>query len=459
LKNAIIIDGVQKIIGPLIFLDYNRNVGYNELVEIIAPDGEIKHGSVLEVNKDYTIIEVFEKTTKLSLNKTRVRFLGSAYQMGVSLDMLGRIFDGKGVPRDGIPKPFYEEYRDINGNPINPVMRKYPEDFIQTGISAIDCMFSLVRGQKLPIFSGFGLPHNKIAGQIISQSTIHDSEEMILVFAAMGITQDEVHFFRKVFEESGVFERVTMFLNLADDPTMERLITPRLALTFAEFLAFTHGLHILVILSDMSSYAEALREVSSLKGEIPSRKGFPGYLYTDLASIYERAGKIKGIKGSITQIPILSMPNDDITHPIPDLTGYITEGQIVLDRELANKGIYPPIKILDSLSRLMKDGIGLNKTREDHPDLANQLYASFAKYKNVEELALIIGESELSKTDRLYIEFGKKYINNFLKQDWKENRSIDKTLDLAWETLSVLPESELERIHKNYIEKYFKGIY
>ncbi len=457
MKLSITIQGIQRIIGPLLFLEYNKQISYDESVEIIAPDGTVRNGKVLEVSKDYTIIEVFENTLGLSLEDTKLKFTGSTFEIGVSTDMLGRIFDGSGRPRDKIPPPIYDEYRDINGIPINPVMRKYPEDFIQTGISAIDGMFTLVRGQKLPIFSGFGMPHNRIAAQIINQASIKDSEDMVIVFAAMGLNQDEVHFFRNVFEESGALKRVAMFLNLASDPPMERLITPRIALTFAEYLAFTHDMHVLVLLTDMSAYAEALREVSSSKGEIPSRKGFPGYLYTDFASIYERAGRIKGKKGSITQLPILSMPNDDITHPIPDLTGYITEGQIVLDRELYNVGIYPPIKVLDSLSRLMKDGIGAGKTREDHADLSSQLYACFSHYKTTEELALIMGKEELSGIDKLYLEFGRRFINDFLQQDWKENRPIEKTLDMAWEIISILPKSELSRINTKYIEKYFKG--
>ncbi len=455
MKESIVVHGIEKIIGPLLFLSHTEHVGYDELVVIETPDGTTKNGKVLEVNKDYTIVEVFENTSRLSLKGTNVKFLGSSYKLGVSTEMLGRIFSGSGKPRDNIPPPIVEEYFDINGSPINPVKREYPKDFIQTGISAIDCLFSIVRGQKLPIFSGFGLPHNKIVGQIINQATIRDSEEMVIIFGAMGVSQDEVYFFKKVFEESGVYQRVVMFLNLANDPPMERLLTPRIALTLAEYLAFKEGMHVLVLLSDMSSYAEALREVSSSKGEIPSRKGYPGYLYTDFASIYERAGRIKGVKGSITQIPILSMPNDDITHPIPDLTGYITEGQIVLDRELHNKGIYPPIKVLDSLSRLMKDGIGEGKTREDHPDLSSQLYASYSKSKSIEELALIIGQQELSKLDQTYLEFGNKFINRFIKQDWKEDRPIEKTLDLAWEILSTLPKSELNRINEKIIDKYY----
>ena len=458
MKAPIIVEGIQKVIGPLIYTELSEYVSYDEIVEVQTPDGEIRHGKVLEVNKDYVIVEIFETTNALSLTDTKIKFLGESFKIGVSMDMIGRIFDGLGRPRDNLPEPIIDERRDINGLPINPVERAYPEDFIQTGISAIDCMFSIVRGQKLPILSGFGLPHNKLVAQIINQTTIRESEEMLIIFAAMGLKQEEIFFFKKIFEESGVSQRVSMFLNLASDPPMERLLTPRIALTLAEYLAFTQNYHVLVILSDMSSYAEALREVSSSKGEIPSRKGFPGYLYTDLASIYERAGKIKNKSGSITQIPILSMPNDDITHPIPDLTGYITEGQIVLDRELANRGIYPPIKVLDSLSRLMKDGIGPDKTREDHPDVASQLYACFSKYKITENIALIIGEQELSKLDQKYLEFGKRFINNFLKQDWTENRTIEETLNLAWEILSLLPKEQLERINTKLLDKYYKTV-
>ena len=457
LRQNFTIKGIEKIKGPLIFVKYSKNIGFDEMVNIIAPNGEIKNGRVLEVNKETAVIEVFEKTSGLSLDDTKIDFLGDIFKIGISKEFLGRVFDGLGNPIDDIPKPVIDEYKNVNGNPINPNKREYPREFIQTGISAIDSLYSLVRGQKLPIFSGFGLPHNRIAGQIIKQATLKGKKEnFAIIFVALGIEQAEVFFFRKILEDPDIFNNVTMFLNTASDPPIERLLTPRIALTLAEYLAFTENMHILVIMSDMSAYCEALREVSSSKGEIPSRKGYPGYLYTDLATIYERAGRIKGIKGSITQIPILTMPNDDITHPIPDLTGYITEGQIVLDREIHDKGIYPPINILDSLSRLMKDGIGKDKTREDHPDIANQLYAAYSKFKDAQDLSQIIGEKELSQINQKYLKFGRKFLNKFLKQDWKEARNIEETLDLAWDAISVLPKTEFTRINSDILKKYYK---
>ena len=375
----------------------------------------------------------------------------------LSKEILGRTFNGSGRPIDGLGEIFPEKSEDINGKPINPVSREYPRDFIQTGISSIDCLTTLIRGQKLPIFSGNGLPQDQLAVQIVRQAQLVNGEDtqFAVVFAAMGVKNDVADFFRRSFEESGVSDRVTMFLNLSNDPVAERIITPRAALTAAEYLAYEHNMHILVILTDMTAYAEALREISSSKGEIPSRKGFPGYLYSDLASLFERAGMIKGAKGSVTQIPILSMPNDDITHPIPDLTGYITEGQIVLDRTLNHKGIYPPVAVLPSLSRLMKDGIGDGFTREDHPDLANQLFASYAKVQDVRSLASVIGEDELSDLDRTYLEFGKQFENTFLNQGKNENRSIGTTLTMGWRLLSLLPREELDRVDAKLLEQYY----
>ena len=447
--------GLNQIIGPLIFVETMRNIGFDELVEVIAPDGTSRTGRILQINKKFTTIEVFEGTLGLSLNQTRVNFLGDTLKIGVSRDMLGRIFNGLGEPIDKLPKPFAEEYLDIHGASINPVAREYPRDFIQTGISTIDCMNSLVRGQKLPIFSGSGLPHNTLTSQIVNQAKTESEEEFAIIFIGMGINHDDATFFRQQFIETGIIKNVAMFLNLASNPPMERLVTPRIGLTLAEFLAFVENMHILVILTDMTLYAEALKVISSSKGEIPSRKGYPGYLYSDFASIYERSGRIKGKKGSITQVPILTMPNDDIEHPVPDLTGYITEGQIILDRTLAHQGIYPPINVLSSLSRLMKDGIGKGKTREDHAELSSQLYAAYAKVKDVEALASIIGEKELIPLDKKYLEFGRAFINKFVNQGLV-NREIEETLELAWDLLSILPENELTRIRREYIEKYGK---
>ncbi len=448
--------GVSRISGPIIIVENVRNVGYDELVEVITPSGETRLGKVLEVTRKIVVVQVFEGTTGLSSSETRVRFLGKTLEIPVSTEMLGRIMNSFGEPVDGNPKPFTEELRDVNGLPLNPTAREYPRDFIQTGISAIDGMCSLVRGQKLPIFSGSGLSHNELAAQIVRQAHIRGgSEEFYIVFVAMGLKHDEAAFFRRSFEETGAIKNVAMFLNLAEDPTVERLITPRAGLTLAEYLAFEQDAHVLVILTDMTNYCEALREVSSSMEEIPSRKGYPGYMYSDLASIYERAGRIAGRKGSITQMPILSMPNDDITHPIPDLTGYITEGQIVLERDLEKKGIYPPINVLTSLSRLMKDGIGKGRTREDHADVASQLYAAYAQCNEIRSLAAIIGEEGLSSRDRDYLKFGEQFEKKFLNQGKEENRSIEQTLEIAWEILSVLPEDELTRIHTEFLKKYF----
>lgn len=446
---------IKEVRGPLIIVEKASGVAFDELVEVEMPSGEKRSGRVLEVGMGYAVVQVFEGTTGISTRGTKVRFLGKTMEAPVSETMLGRIFDGLGRPLDGGPPVLAEERRDINGSPINPASRAYPEDFIQTGISAIDGMNTLVRGQKLPIFSGGGLPHNMLAAQIARQATVRgEREEFAVVFAAMGIKYDEALFFRKFFEETGAIKRVAMFINLADEPAMVRLITPRMALTLAEYLAFERDMHVLVILTDMTSYCEALREISSAREEVPGRQGYPGYMYSDLASIYERAGRAIGKKGSITQMPILTMPADDITHPIPDLTGYITEGQIVLDRGLYNRGIYPPVNVLMSLSRLMKEGIGPGKTREDHGDVSNQLYASYSRGQELRSLAIIVGEESLSETDRKYLRFADAFERRFLSQGFYENRSIEETLDIGWEVLSILPESELTNIKDVYIEKY-----
>ncbi|NHV60095.1 MAG: V-type ATP synthase subunit B [Candidatus Verstraetearchaeota archaeon] len=448
---------VQKISGPLIFVEGVSDVGFNELVEVRDAEGGLRRGRVLEINRGVAAVEVFEGTTGLSTTSTSVRFLGKPLTIPLSTEMLGRVFNGLGEPIDGGPSPFTEEYRDVNGLPMNPFSRDYPTQFIQTGISAIDGMDTLVRGQKLPIFSGSGLPHNLLATQIARQATIVGEEvSFAVVFVAMGIKHDEAAFFKRSFEESGALKNSAIFLNLADDPPVERLVTPRSALTLAEYLAFEQDMHVLVILTDMTNYAEALREISAAREEVPSRKGYPGYMYSDLASIYERAGRIKGKKGSITQMPVLTMPNDDITHPIPDLTGYITEGQIVLDRDLHRRGIYPPINILPSLSRLMKDGIGKGKTREDHGPVASQLYSAYARAQELRSLSAIIGEEGLTERDRAYLHFGDSFERRFLSQGIDENRSLETTLALAWEQLSLLPESELTRIPDRFIKTYYR---
>ena len=448
--------GVSRISGPIIVIEGVTEVGFDEMVEIVTPSGEIRRGRVLEVGRGKAIVQVFEGTTGLSLSETRVRFLGEPLKVPVSTEMLGRVMNSLAEPIDGNPKPFAEEMRDVNGSPLNPTAREYPRDFIQTGISVIDGMCSLVRGQKLPIFSASGLPHNILAAQIARQAEIASGEDFYIVFAAMGIKHDEAAFFRRSFERGGAIKRVAMFINLAEDPTIERIITPRTALTLAEYLAFEQETHVLVILTDMTSYCEALREVSASLEEVPSRKGYPGYMYSDLASIYERAGRIQGKNGSLTQMPILTMPNDDITHPIPDLTGYITEGQIVLDRDLYNRGIYPPVNVLVSLSRLMKDGIGEGKTREDHADVSSQLYAAYAQCNEIRSLASIIGEEALSQRDRAYLRFGDEFEMKFINQGTEENRTIEKTLDIAWDLLSILPGEELTRIHREYLDRYLK---
>jgi V/A-type H+-transporting ATPase subunit B len=448
--------GLAEINGPLVFVENVRGAGYNELVEIVQPDGNLRHGLILEASDAATVVQVFEGTAGLSLSETRVRFKGKPLEVGVTKDLLGRVLDGAGRPLDGLPAPIPDDKRDVNGLPINPTARDYPRKFIQTGLSAIDGMNTLIRGQKLPIFSGSGLPHNEIAAQIARQAKIIGEDVgFAVVFAAMGIKYDVARFFMESFSQSGVLENVVLFLNLADDPTIERLVTPRTALSVAEFLAFEQNMHVLVLLTDMANYCEALREVSTARSEIPSRKGYPGYLYSDLASIYERAGMIRGLPGSITQMPILTMPNDDITHPVPDLSGYITEGQIVLERELHQKGVYPPIAGLPSLSRLMKDGIGEGMTREDHAHIASQLFAAYSHVKEVRALASVIGEEELGPLDHKYLEFGEAFEHRFLAQQQYEDRSIHQTLDLGWEVVSILPEEELTRITEEELDKYY----
>ncbi len=454
--------GLNNIQGPLVVLEGVDDAFYEEMVTVTLDSGEKRIGRVTEISGDKAVIQVFEGTSDLSLTNTKTKFNGEPMRLPLSKEMLGRTLDGVGRPIDGLGEYFADEIRDVNGLPINPVSREYPNNFIQTGISSIDCLMTLIRGQKLPIFSGDGMPHDELAVQIARQAKVADADDVdgdnfAIVFAAMGVKHDVANYFKRSFEESGVLGKVVMFLNLSNDPVVERIITPRCALTAAEYLAFTHNMHVLVILTDMTSYAEALREVSSSKGEIPSRKGFPGYLYSDLASLYERAGIIKDSQGSVTQVPILTMPNDDITHPIPDLTGYITEGQITLGRDLHLKGVYPPVAILPSLSRLMKDGIGEGFTREDHQDLANQLFASYSKVEDAKSLASVIGEDELSDMDKKYIAFGKAFDDKFLRQGKDENRSIEETLNLGWELLKMLPKSELDRVDDKILAKYYKG--
>ena len=448
--------GIEEAVGPLIFIRGIHDVGWNELVEIVDSEGRTRRGLTLEVAQGRAVVQVYEGTAGLSLPGVKVRFRGEPLKLGVSTQMLGRIFDGQGRPIDGLPEPVADEFRDVNGLPINPTAREYPRKFIQTGISAIDAMNTLIRGQKLPIFSGSGLPHDLIAAQIARQATIiGETAGFCVVFAAMGVKHDIARFFIDTFRESGALPRVALFLSLADAPSIERLSTPRAALTLAEYLAFERNQHVLVIMTDISNYCEALREISTLRGEVPARKGYPGYLYSDLASIYERAGIVKGGEGSITQIPILTMPNDDITHPIPDLTGFITEGQIVLERELHQRGIYPPIAGLPSLSRLMKDSIGEGLTREDHPHLASQLFASYSHVKEVRALASVIGEEELTPLDKTYLEFGEAFEREFLKQRPDENRPLEESLDLGWKVVSILPADELHRLTENEISTYY----
>lgn len=449
--------GLSQINGSLIVLDNIKDASYDEMVELRLEDGSSRTGRIVEIEGEKVVIQVFEGTKGLSLVNTKTRMTGHPIELSLSPEIVGRVFDGLGRPIDGLGEVYPVEKRDVNSSPINPVSRVYPKNYINTGISSIDALMTLIRGQKLPIFSGSGMKHNELAVQIVRQASISDSEDFAIVFAAMGVKNDVASYFRSSFEKANVMHKVVMFLNLSNDPIVERIITPRCALTAAEYLAFTLEKNVLVILTDMTSYAEAVREFSSSKGEIPARKGFPGYLYSDFASLYERAGIIEGSKGSLTQIPILTMPNDDITHPIPDLTGYITEGQIVLDRELDSKGIYPPIGILPSLSRLMKDGIGEGFTREDHSILANQLFSSYAKVQDAKSLASVIGEDELSASDKRLLQFGKDFEAKFISQSPYENRSIHKTLDLGWELLSELPREDLDRVDDKTIEKYYKG--
>jgi V/A-type H+-transporting ATPase subunit B len=449
--------GLKSISGSLVVIEGMKDVFFDEIVEIKTDDGKLRMGKIIELAKDYAVVQVYEGTRGLSATNTITRPVGKPMEFGVSEEMLGRIFDGAGRPIDGLGGIYAEKHIDVNGKPMNPISREYPRNFIQTGLSALDGLTTLIRGQKLPIFSGSGLPHNELTMQIAKQAKLQDTddEHFAIVFCAMGVSNDVADYFRKSFEESGVLQRVVMFLNLSNDPVGERIITPRCALTAAEYLAFEKDMHVLVILTDMTSYAEALREISSSQNEIPSRKGFPGYLYSDLASIYERAGMLHGKNGSITQIPILTMPNDDITHPIPDLTGYITEGQIVLERSLYQTGIYPPISILPSLSRLMKDGIGKGYTRQDHPDIANQLFAAYSNVQEVRSLASVIGEDELDETDKKYLQFGKKFEREFISQSTDENRDVEQMLELAWSLLKTLPREELSRIDTKILDEYY----
>ena len=455
--------GVARIEGPIVVVQSVAGVRYDEVVEIRDAQGRLRRGRVLEVGEEAAVVEVFAGTTGLSIDSTRVRFLGQPLHIPVTEEMLGRVFDGMGVPIDNGPQPLTNRYADVNGKPVNPTARVYPRDYIQTGISAIDGMNTLVMGQKLPIFSGSGLAHDQLATQIVRQATLGapageepaQSEEFAIIFAAMGVKHDVARHFRNAFADSGALNRVAMFLNLADDPPVERLVTPRVALTLAEYLAFERGMHVLVVLTDMTNYCEALRQISNIRGEVPSRKGYPGYLYSDLASLYERTGRIKSSDGSITQIPILTMPNDDITHPVPDLTGYITEGQIVLSRDLAQQDVYPPLAVLPSLSRLMKDGIGEGHTRADHGHLSAQLYAAYAHVQDVRSLASVIGEEELSSIDQEYLQFGDAFEREFINQGETENRSIDETLSIGWRLLSNLPQKELARVTAEEIQEHY----
>ncbi|MEI6579189.1 MAG: V-type ATP synthase subunit B [Eubacteriales bacterium] len=447
--------GLSQIVGSLVVLDDVENASYEEMVELKLTDGTVRHGRIIKIDGKKITVQVFEGTRGVSMENTLTRLLGKPMELPLSPELVGRVFDGLGRPIDGMGEIFPDCNRNINGAPINPVRRVYPRNYIKTGISSIDALATLIRGQKLPIFSGSGMKHNELASQIVRQASIADGEDFAIVFAAMGVKNDVADYFRRSFEESNVMSKVVMFLNLSNDPIIERIITPRCALTAAEYLAFDLHMNILVVLTDMTSYAEALREFSSSKGEIPGRKGFPGYLYSDLASIYERAGIIEGRKGSVTQIPILTMPNDDITHPIPDLTGYITEGQIVLDRALDSTGIYPPISILPSLSRLMKDGIGEGYTRDDHATLSNQLFSCYAKVQDAKALASVIGEDELAEADRLIMAFGREFERRFINQGYAENRTIEETLNLGWELLSMLPRNMLDRAKEDMLDKYY----
>lgn len=449
--------GLSSINGSLVVLDDVENPQYEELVLLQLENGEERTGRIVKIDGKRVVVQVFEGTRGISMTNVTTVQTGKPMEMPLSEEILGRIFDGLGRPIDGLGEVYPKTKRDINGSPINPVSRVYPRNYINTGISSIDALTTLIRGQKLPIFSGSGMKHNELAVQIVRQASIADNDDFAIVFAAMGVKNDVAEYFKKSFEEANVLDRVVMFLNLSNDPIIERIMTPRCALTAAEYLAYDLGKHILVILTDMTSYAEALREFSSSKGEIPGRKGYPGYLYSDFASLYERAGIIKNSSGSVTQIPILTMPNDDITHPIPDLTGYITEGQIVLDRSLDYKGIYPPVGVLASLSRLMKDGIGAGYTRDDHSALSNQLFATYAKVQQAKSLASVIGEDELSDNDKLLMKFGKEFEAKFINQGFEENRTIEQTLNLGWELLSMLPRKELDRVDDAILDKHYKG--
>jgi V/A-type H+-transporting ATPase subunit B len=448
---------LSELAGPLIMVEKTVSVMYDELVEIQLGNGELRRGRVLEIESDRALVQVFEGTSGIDIDSTKVRFLGKTLTIPVARDMLGRVFNGRGIPIDGGASIISETRLDINGVPMNPYSRDYPSEFIQTGISTIDGMNPMVRGQKLPIFSGSGLPHNRMAAQIARQATVISGHaDFAVVFAAMGITFEEASFFMEDFRKTGALGRTVMFVNLADDPAIERITTPRLALTAAEYLAFEHGIHVVVILTDLTNYCEALREISAARKEVPGRRGYPGYLYTDLATMYERAGRLKGRMGSITQIPILTMPEDDKTHPIPDLTGYITEGQIILSRGLHRKGIYPPVDVMPSLSRLKDKGIGKGKTREDHADLMNQLFAAYARGKDAKELAIILGEGALTEEDKAFASFSSEFEDRYVRQGEYENRTITDTLELGWNLLTMIPVKELKRIRDEYIDKYLK---
>lgn len=447
---------IREIVGPLMLVEGVEGVKYNEMVEIVAVDGAIRRGKVLEINRDKALVQLFEPSQGIQMSSSKARFLGKSMELAVSEDMLGRVFDGIGNPRDGGAPVIPEDRLDVNGQPINPAARDYPDEFIQTGVSAIDGLNTLVRGQKLPVFSVSGLPHAELAAQIARQAKVLNSDsKFAVVFAAVGITFEEADFFISDFRKTGAIERAVLFINLANDPAVERIATPRMALTAAEYLAFEKGMHVLVITTDITNYAEALREVSAARKEVPGRRGYPGYLYTDLATLYERAGRINGKEGSITQIPILTMPEDDKTHPIPDLTGYITEGQIILSRELYKKGVTPPIDVLPSLSRLKDKGIGVGKTREDHADTMNQLFSAYARGKEAKELSTILGEAALTEIDKKYAHFADEFEKKYVSQGFNTNRSINETLDIGWELLRLLPRNELKRIKDKFLDKYY----
>jgi V/A-type H+-transporting ATPase subunit B len=458
LEGGIEYSKIAEIKGPLVIVDGVEKASFDELVEIQTTDGEKRLGKVLEIGNGKAVVQVFEGTTGLSISGTKAKFIGRTMTMPVSAEVLGRVFDGLGRPNDGLPDPIASKFLDINGEPMNPEQREYPKDFIQTGVSVIDGMLTLVRGQKLPIFSGSGMSHNILAAQIARQATVIGSgEEFAVVFAAIGVQYSEAQYFKRSLEESGALKRSVLFLNLADDPAIERIITPRVALTVAEYLAYDLGMHVLVILTDMTNYAEALREISAAREEVPGRKGYPGYLYTDLSTIYERAGRLRDKKGSVTQMPILSMPADDITHPIPDLTGYITEGQIVLGRDLFRKGIYPPVNVLMSLSRIMKDGVGEGRTRADHMEIANQMYDAYSRAQEVRALSEIVGKAGLTGVDIKYMDVGDAFEQNVLSQGVDENRVLEETLGLEWKTGSILPKGELTKVKDKFIDQYYKA--